>query len=80
MVIGQGLRMAVGGIAIGVLAALVLTRVLLSFSHLLYGVRAGDPFTLIAVSLVMMGVALLACYMPARRASRLDPMIALRHE
>ncbi|MGA2738248.1 MAG: ABC transporter permease [Bryobacteraceae bacterium] len=80
MVTGQGLRMALAGIAIGVIAALVLTRVLLSFSHLLYGVRAWDPLTLVAVSLVLTGAALLACYIPARRAARLDPMIALRHE
>jgi predicted permease len=80
MVIGQGLRMALGGIAIGVAAALVLTRVMLSFSQLLYGVPAWDPWTLAAVSLVLIGAALLACYIPARRAARLDPMIALRHE
>jgi ABC-type antimicrobial peptide transport system permease subunit len=80
MVIGQGLRLALGGIAAGVVTALVLTRVLLSFSNLLYGVRAGDPLTLTAVSLVLIGAAVLACYIPARRAARLDPMIALRHE
>jgi predicted permease len=80
MVIGQGLRMALAGIAIGVVAALVLTRVMLSFSHLLYGVRAWDPLTLAAVSLALTGAALLACYIPARRAARLDPNIALRHE
>jgi predicted permease len=80
MVIGQGLRLALGGIAVGVVTTLVLTRALLSFSHLLYGVSAGDPWTLIAVSLVLIGAALLACYIPARRAARLDPMMALRHE
>jgi len=80
MVLGQGLRLALGGIAIGMVAALALTRVLKSFSSLLYGVRVWDPLTLIAVSLVLMGAALLACYIPARRAARLDQMMVLRHE
>jgi predicted permease len=80
MVLGQGLRLALGGIAIGMAAALALTRVLGSFSRLLYGVQAWDPLTLIAVSLVLMAAALLACYIPARRAARLDQMMVLRHE
>src|SRR3984957_2997733 len=80
MVIGQGLRLALAGVAIGVVGALILTRVLASFSHLLYGVCASDPLTFLAVSLVLLGTALLACYIPARRAARVDPMIALRHE
>jgi ABC-type antimicrobial peptide transport system permease subunit len=80
MVVGQGLRLALGGIAIGLAAALVLTRVLLSFSRLLYGVQPWDPLTLVAVSLVLIGAALPACYIPARRAARLDSMTALRHE
>ena len=80
MVVGQGLRLAVAGIAIGAVAALLLARLLPSFSHLLYGVWPWDPLTLMAVSLVLISVALLACYLPARRAARVDPMIALRHE
>jgi predicted permease len=80
IIIGQGLRVALTGVATGALAALILTRVLSSFSHLLYGVRASDPLTFFAVALLLISAALLACYIPARRAARLDPMIALRHE
>jgi ABC-type antimicrobial peptide transport system permease subunit len=80
MVVGQGLSLAFAGLAIGVTAALILTRLLLSFSHLLYGVGASDPATLVSVSAVLIGVAILACYLPARRAMRVDPMVALRYE
>jgi predicted permease len=80
MVVGQGLRLAFAGLAIGVTAALILTRVLLSFSQLLYGVGASDPATLITVSAVLISVAILACYLPARRAMRIDPIVALRYE
>jgi putative ABC transport system permease protein len=80
MVVGGGLRLALIGTAIGVVAALILGRILSSFSHLLYGVRPWDPLTLIAISLVLIGTTFLACYLPARRAAGIDPMIALRHE
>ncbi len=80
MVIGQGLRLAVTGIAIGAVGALALSRVLSSFSHLLYGVAAQDPVTFLTVSLALVGAAFLACYIPAQRAARLDPMAALRQE
>jgi len=80
MIVGQGLRLAVMGVAAGAVAALILTRVLSGFSHLLYGVRAADPTTLIAVSVLLIGAAGLACYIPARRAARLDPMAALRQD
>jgi putative ABC transport system permease protein len=80
LVIGQGVRLVLAGIAIGAVAVLILTRLLSSFSHLLYGVGTGDPLTFAAVSLVLTTVAVLACYLPARRAMRVDPMIALRYE
>jgi ABC-type antimicrobial peptide transport system permease subunit len=80
MVIAQGLRLALVGLAIGAITALILTRVLSSFSHLLYGVGAGDPLTFLAVSLVLLVVVVFACYIPARRAMRVDPMTALRYE
>lgn len=77
LVLGYGLGIAGIGVAIGLAAAFGLTRVL---SSLLYGIRADDPATLIAVSAALIGVTLLACYLPARRAMRIDPMVALRHE
>jgi ABC-type antimicrobial peptide transport system permease subunit len=80
MVIGQGLRLALAGLLIGAVGALLLARLLASFSRLLYGVRTSDPLTFVAVSLVLVGVSVLACYLPARRASRFDPMVAFRCE
>jgi putative ABC transport system permease protein len=76
MVVRQGLSLVLIGAALGLAGALALTRLISTF---LYGVTATDPPTLIAVSLLLLAVALLACYLPARRATRLDPMIALRH-
>ncbi|MGC1108185.1 MAG: ABC transporter permease [Candidatus Acidiferrales bacterium] len=80
LVIGQGLRLAVVGVAIGAAAALILIRVLSSFSQLLYGVGSSDPLTLVIVAIVLLAVAFLACYIPARRAMKVDPMVALRYE
>jgi predicted permease len=79
MVVGQGLALALAGLAIGVVAALILTRQLSSFSLLLYGVGASDPLTFATVSVILILVAVLACYIPARRAMRVDPMEALRY-
>jgi putative ABC transport system permease protein len=77
MILGQGARLAGLGISIGLVAALGLTRIMASF---LFGVRPTDPLTFAAVSLLLVGIALLACYLPARRATQVDPMLALRHE
>ncbi len=77
LVVGRALRLAIGGVVIGGVGALALTRVLES---LLFGVSATDPVTFAAVALLLTAVALLASYLPARRATRVDPMIALRAE
>ena len=77
LVMGQGARMALVGIALGAAAALGLTRLMRS---LLFGVSATDPLTFAAVAILLVAVALAACYVPARRAMRVDPMTALRHE
>lgn len=76
-VVGQGLRLALVGLAIGLGAAFVLTR---AISSLLYDVSPTDPLTFACTSLLLAGVALLASYIPARRAARIDPMVALRYE
>jgi predicted permease len=80
MVVLEGLRLALIGLAIGVACALLLTRALSSFSHLLYGVDSSDPLTFAAVSLVLIAAALLACSVPALRAMRVNPMQVLRAE
>jgi predicted permease len=77
LILGDGARLTFWGVAIGLGASLGLTRLL---AEMLFGVRATDPVTLIAVTMILSAVAFLACYIPALRATRVDPMVALRHE
>ncbi|HEV2420125.1 MAG TPA: ABC transporter permease [Candidatus Acidoferrales bacterium] len=77
MVLGRGLRLALIGLAIGIASALAFTRLL---ANLLFDVKPTDPLTFVVVSSAVIGVVLSACYIPARRASRVDPMVVLRHE
>ena len=77
LVLGSGMRMVVSGLLIGVLGALGVTRLL---SSMLYGVKPGDPLTFALASVFLIIVALIACWLPARAATRVDPIVALRYE
>jgi putative ABC transport system permease protein len=77
MVLGKGLQLTLVGVFIGILAALAVMRLI---ATMIYGVTPTDPMTFAGVAIFLMPVALFACYIPARRATRVDPMVALRHE
>jgi putative ABC transport system permease protein len=77
MVVAEGLRMALGGMVAGCAGAIALTRVVSSF---LFGITATDPATFISVCILLLAAACLASYVPARRATRVDPLVALRHD
>ena len=80
MVISQGLRLVVVGLAVGLLGAVLLGRVLASMEFMLYDVGPADPLTLACVPLLLTAASMLASYLPARKAARVDPMTALRCE
>jgi putative ABC transport system permease protein len=75
LVIGQGMRLVAIGLVIGLTASLALSRLM---KRLLFGVGADDPSTFVMIAVLLMGVALLACWIPARRATKVDPLVALR--
>ena len=77
LAVGYGMKLVIIGIAIGLIASFVLTRLM---STLLFGVTATDPTTFTLISLLLVGVAAIASYIPARRATKVDPIIALRYE
>ncbi|HKV48358.1 MAG TPA: FtsX-like permease family protein, partial [Candidatus Acidoferrales bacterium] len=77
LVLRHGMKMALAGVAMGVAGALAVTRLL---QTLLFSIKASDPLTIASAAVLVAFVALLACYIPARRAMRVDPMVALRHE
>jgi ABC-type antimicrobial peptide transport system permease subunit len=77
MVLKDGVQMIFGGVLLGVISALAVTQLMVS---MLFGVTPSDPATFVVVAVLLSAIALLACYVPARRAAKVDPMEALRYE
>lgn len=77
MIVGRGLRLTLMGVAFGLAGAFLLTRLI---AHLLYEVSPTDPVTFTSIAALLVGVTLVACYLPARRAVKIDPVLALRAE
>jgi putative ABC transport system permease protein len=80
MVVRHGMLMSLSGVAIGLGAAFAMAKLISGFSNLLFGVKSTDTTIFVAVPLLLIGVALVACYLPARRATQVEPLAALRHD
>jgi ABC-type antimicrobial peptide transport system permease subunit len=77
LILGEGLKLVLAGVALGIIAALAMTRLL---TTMLYGVSVTNPLIFLSVVALLVAVSLAACFVPARRAMRVDPMVALRYE